>query len=79
MLGRRNAQRSLLSAAAQLGHDAVDGLGFYAVLARRGGELFKDEDFTSAYCDNNGRPSTPRLFLRSPGSCSTSTACPTTR
>lgn len=63
MLGRRDPQRSLMSAAAQLGYDAVDGLGFYGQLARRGGELFNDDEFASAYCCGNGRPSTPPSLL----------------
>jgi hypothetical protein len=63
MLGQRNPQRSLLSAAAQLGHAEVEGLGFYGELARRGGSLFRDEDFACAYCTANGRPSTPPSLL----------------
>jgi hypothetical protein len=63
MLGRRDPQRSLTSAAAQLGHDAVAALGFYWQLARHGSEIFKDEDFSSAYCHDNGRPSTPPSLL----------------
>lgn len=63
MLGQRDPQRSLLSAAAQLGHAEVEALGFYGELARRGGTLFRDEDFASAYCPANGRPSTPPSLL----------------
>lgn len=63
MLGRRDPQRSLLGAAAQLGSEVVAKLGFYGKLASQGHRLFREEDFADAYCANNGRPSTPPSLL----------------
>ena len=63
MLGRREPQRSLQSAAEQLGPEAVSELGFDGQLARHGSGLFRDDDFRSAYCRTNGRPSAPPSLL----------------
>ena len=63
MLGRRDSQRSLQSAAVRLGPEAVSEMGFYGQLARYGSGLCRDEDFRSAYCCTNGRPSAPPSVL----------------
>ena len=63
MLGRREPQRSLQSAAEHLGPAAVSELGFDGQLARHGSGLFRDDDFRSAYCCTNGRPSAPPSLL----------------
>lgn len=63
MLGRRDPQRKLFSAAQQLGEDAIKKLGFYGKLASEGYRMFRDEDFVGAYCEDNGRPSVPPSML----------------
>jgi hypothetical protein len=63
VLGRRDPQRSLQSAAVQLGPEAVSEMGFYGLVARHGSGLFRDDDFRSAYCCTNGRPSAPPSVL----------------
>lgn len=63
MLGRRDPQRKLFSAAQQLGEEAISKLGFYGKLATEGYKLFRDEDFVGAYCEGNGRPSVPPSLL----------------
>lgn len=59
MLGTRDPQGSLYSAATQLGSETVSDLGFYGKLATHGPQLFHDADFAGAYCAGNGRPSVP--------------------
>lgn len=63
MLGRRDPQRKLFSAAQQLGEEAIRKLGFYGKLASEGYKMFRDEDFVGAYCEDNGRPSVPPSVL----------------
>jgi len=63
MLGERDVQRRLFSAATQLGPAVVAKLGFYGKLAREGHRLFQDGDFAGAYCEDNGRPSVPPSLL----------------
>ena len=63
MLGRRDPQRKLFSAAQQLGEEAIRKLGFYRRLASEGYKMFRDEDFVGAYCEDNGRPSVPPSML----------------
>lgn len=63
MLGRRDPQRKLFSAAQQLGESAIKKLGFYGKLASDGYKMFRDEDFVGAYCEDNGRPSVPPSLL----------------
>lgn len=63
MMGRRDPQRTLLSATAQLGDNVVARMGFYGRLAEEGHRLFHDEDFAKAYCNTNGRPSAPPSIL----------------
>ncbi len=63
MLGRRKAQRRLVSAAAQLPVEAIEKMGFYGKLARSGHSVFCDEDFSQDYCPDNGRPSCPPSLL----------------
>lgn len=63
MLGEREAQRRLFSAATQLGPAVVAKLGFYGKLATEGHRIFQDGDFAGAYCEDNGRPSVPPSLL----------------
>jgi hypothetical protein len=63
MLGERDPQRPLFSAATQLGPKTVGALGFYGKLASEGHRLFRDADFAGAYCTDNGRPSVPPSVL----------------
>jgi len=63
VLGRRDPQRKLFSAAQQLGEEALKKLGFYGKLASEGYKIFRDEDFVGAYCEDNGRPSVPPSVL----------------
>lgn len=63
MLGKRNQQTRLFGAAAELGSKTVARMGVYGKLASQGQRLFRDEDFTDAYCNTNGRPSTPPSLL----------------
>jgi transposase len=63
MLGTRDPQRNLFAADTILGQDQLDRLGFYAQLAREGWRIFKDEEFSSLYCADNGRPSFPPSVL----------------
>ena len=63
MLGKRDPQRSLLTAAPQLGPAAVDQMGFYGRLATEGHKIFGDDDFAELYCADNGRPSVPPSLL----------------
>jgi hypothetical protein len=63
MLGRRDPQRKLFSAAQQLGDEAIKKLGFYGKVASEGYKMFRDEDFVGAYCEGNRRPSVPPSVL----------------
>jgi len=63
VLGRRDPQRRLFSAAQQLGEKAIKEMGFYGRLATDGYKMFRDEDFVGAYCEDNGRPSVPPSVL----------------
>ncbi len=62
MLGERSAQRGLFEADTMFA-DFVGRRNFYGFLASQRGELFRDEDFASLYCPNNGRPSVPPSLL----------------
>ena len=62
MLGKRTPQRGLFEA----DHLYLDWVGqgtFYGVLASLRGKLFRDEDFASLYCPDNGRRSVPPSVL----------------
>lgn len=63
MLGQRKAQRSLFSAGSQLGSKAVERMGLYGRLSQESSRLFRDADFSAAYCLDNGRPSAPPSLL----------------
>ncbi len=63
MLGTRDRQRPLFTAANELGASVLERLGFYGQLATAAPPLFKDEDFQAAYCADNGRPSCPPSLL----------------
>jgi hypothetical protein len=62
MLGQRSAQWGLFEADTMFG-DFVGRRNFYGFLASQRGELFRDEDFASLYCPNNGRPSVAPSLL----------------
>src|SRR6266700_694887 len=62
MLGQRSAQWGLFEADTMFA-DFVGRRNFYGFLASQRGELFRDEDFASLYCPNNGRPSVPPSLL----------------
>jgi hypothetical protein len=62
MLGKRSAQWGLFEADTLYG-DFVGKRTFFGYLASERGELFRDEDFASLYCPNNGRPSVPPSLL----------------
>jgi transposase len=62
MLGKRSPQMSLF----QADHLYLDYVGrktFYGFLAQHRGQLFRDEDFSSLYCPDNGRNSVPPSTL----------------
>lgn len=63
MLGERDPQRKLFSAAQQLGPERLKKMGFYGRMATEGYKLFSDLDFAGAYCLDNGRPSVPPSLL----------------
>ena len=56
MLGKRSPQDSLF-ACDQSFRDLVGSESFYVYLAEHRHDLFRDEDFASLYCLDNGRPS----------------------
>ena len=56
MLGKRSPQGSLF-ACDQSFRELVGTESFYVYLADHRHELFRDEDFASLYCPDNGRPS----------------------
>lgn len=59
MLGRRSGQRKLFGARSLLSDRDLNRMGFFGRIARVGEEIFDDEDFSAAYCLDNGRPSAP--------------------
>lgn len=62
MLGKRSPQRGLFEA----DHLYLDFVGretFYGFLATQQRQIFRDEDFASLYCLNNGRSSVPPSLL----------------
>jgi hypothetical protein len=63
VLGERNPQRKLFSAAQQLGPERLKKMGFYGRMATEGYKLFSDQDFAGAYVLDNGRPSVPPSLL----------------
>ena len=63
MLGQRDPQRRLFNASNQLGPQAVKRMGLYARLSTEGPGIFRDDDFSDAYCQDNGRPSVPPSIL----------------
>ena len=62
MLGKRSPQGSLF-ACDQRFRDLVGAESFYVYLADHRHELFRDEDFASLYCPDNGRRSIPPSVL----------------
>src|SRR6266446_9769029 len=62
MLGERSAQRGLFEADTMFA-DFVGRRNFYGFLASQRDELFRDDDFATLYCPNNGRPSVPPSLL----------------
>src|SRR5205807_4631358 len=62
MLGQRSAQWGMFEADALYG-DFVGRKNFYGFLASQRNELFRDEDFATLYCRDNGRPSVPPSLL----------------
>ena len=62
MLGRRSTQDELFAADNQY-LSFVGGDTFYGYLAAHRHELFRDEDFASLYCLDNGRVSVPPSLL----------------
>jgi transposase len=63
MLGKRDRQGRLFATSTLLDAEQLDGLGLYGQLAREGHRIFKDRDFASLYCSDNGRPSAPPSLL----------------
>ena len=61
MLGRRDPQPSLFSAA-NLPH-RVPADSFYGRMAAVSGELFQDDDLKDMYDPGNGRPSIPPSLM----------------
>src|SRR6266446_4174853 len=62
MLGERSAQRGLFEADTMFA-DFVGRRNFYGFLASQRDERFRDDDFATLYCPNNGRPSVPPSLL----------------
>ena len=62
MLGKRSDQWGLFEAD-NLYLDFVGRQSFYGFLASQRGQLFRDEEFVSLYCANNGRNSVPPSLL----------------
>ena len=58
MMGTRSPQDKLF-AADQIYLDYVGRDSLYGYLAQNRQQLFRDEDFASLYCLNNGRTSVP--------------------
>jgi hypothetical protein len=62
MLGKRSAQQGIFEADTLYG-EFVGRRTFYGYLASQRYELFRDADFATLYCENNGRPSVPPSLL----------------
>jgi hypothetical protein len=62
MLGKRSAQQGMFEADTLYG-EFVGQRTFYGYLASQRYELFRDADFASLYCQDNGRPSVPPSLL----------------
>jgi hypothetical protein len=62
MLGKRSAQQGMFEADT-LYSEFVGRRSFYGYLASQRYELFRDADFATLYCENNGRPSVPPSLL----------------
>ena len=62
MLGKRSPQRGLFESD-HLYMDHVGRDSFYGFLASQRGHLFRDEDFATLYCPDNGRASVPPSLL----------------
>jgi hypothetical protein len=62
MLGKRSPQIGMFQAD-HLYADYVGRQTFYGFLAEHRGQFFRDEDFASLYCSNNGRNSVPPSVL----------------
>src|SRR6478736_1891739 len=62
MLGKRSAQQGMFEADTLYG-EFVGRRTFYGYLASQRYELFRDADFATLYCENNGRPSVPPSLL----------------
>ena len=62
MLGERSDQRGLWEAD-RLYLDHVGKDTFYGLLASLRGQLFRDADFATFYCADNGRDSVPLSLL----------------
>lgn len=63
MLGKRSPQTKLFATSTLLDSKQLKEMGVYGRMAREGRRIFKDEDFSSLYCENNGRPSAPPSIL----------------
>jgi transposase len=62
LLGKRKLQTSIFTADAQY-LDKVGRETFYGFLATHSHRIFRDEDFSELYCDDNGRNSVPPSIL----------------
>ena len=62
MLGKRTTQGSLFTPENRLRRKLGEE-SFYVFLADHRHELFRDEDFATLYCGDNGRPSVPPSLL----------------
>jgi hypothetical protein len=62
MLGLRSDQRGLFEAD-HLFLEFVGRESFYGFLASQRGRLFRDEEFSELYCNDNGRDSVPPSLL----------------
>ena len=62
MLGKRSEQRGFFESD-QLYLDFVGRDSFYGFLASQRGQLFRDEEFATLYCRDNGCPSVPPSLL----------------
>lgn len=63
MLGKRSPQTKLFATSTLLDSKQLEKMGVYGRMAREGHRIFKDEDFSSLYCTDNGRPSAPPSIL----------------
>ncbi len=62
LLGKRNLQTSIFGADTRY-LDKVGRATFYGFLATHSHRIFRDEDFSELYCDDNGRDSVPPSIL----------------